>query len=88
MTEGEPSADDLESMTVMSEEAPEITEEQQEVDDEKMYTNMPWLRVAIIFTLSIETSQFLTMLILKFENKNTFFYLLMCGKYCGMRSKQ
>ena len=52
--EGEPSADDLESMTMMSEEAPELTEEQQEVDDEKMYQNMPWLRVNIdcLLTLS------------------------------------
>ena len=43
--DGEPSADDLESMTMFSEEAQEISEEQQEVDDEKMYQNMPWLRV-------------------------------------------
>ena len=45
--DGEPSADDLESMTMFSEEAPEISEEQQEVDDEKMYQNMPWIRVSM-----------------------------------------
>ena len=48
--DGEPSADDLESMTMFSEEAPEISEEQQEVDDEKMYQNMPWIRVSIRIT--------------------------------------
>ncbi|XP_052808844.1 protein unc-80-like isoform X2 [Mya arenaria] len=48
--EGEPSTDDIESMTYCSEDVQQDTqamEEQQEVEDEKMFTNMPWIKVVI-----------------------------------------
>ena len=47
--DGEPSAEDLESMTMFSDEAQEAaTEEQQDIDDEKLYQNMPWIRVRMM----------------------------------------
>lgn len=47
--EGEPSSEDIESMTYYSEEPQDnqVVEEQQEQEDEKMYTNMSWMKVNV-----------------------------------------
>ncbi|KAL4233067.1 Protein unc-80 [Mactra antiquata] len=46
--EGEPSSEDIESMTMFSDEPQETTtEDQQENEDEKMFQNMPWIKVVI-----------------------------------------
>lgn len=49
--EGEPSSEDIESMTVFTEEAQEAaSEEQQEAEDERIFQNMPWIKVRLMST--------------------------------------
>ncbi|KAL3872189.1 hypothetical protein ACJMK2_040132 [Sinanodonta woodiana] len=45
--EPDPSMEDIESVAVCSEEQQEAAEEQQDIEDEKKYQNMPWLKVVI-----------------------------------------
>lgn len=50
--DGEPSSEDIESMTMFNEEAQEAaTEDQQEAEDERIYQNMPWVKVILAFVV-------------------------------------